>query len=194
MIDEKINLKYLEKIKLFQKYNKHYYDLNKPLVDDSKFDKLKSEIINLEKKYNFLNHKDSPSNSVGFKPSKIFKKVKKNIKYYAGKELVEVRVYTNPKGPQHKTDWAKFVVSVLVSVFVLDDKGNMIDDSDARGLAVNFYLHELEKHPFTLKDIQLVIKSVYLDHVQGDVLAGISFTDFVQRLRKHLKKLKDKKK
>ena len=79
MIDEKINQKYLKKIRLFQKYNKHYYNLNKPLVDDTEFDKLKSEIINLEKKYNFLNHKESPSNSVGFKPSKIFKKVKHKI-------------------------------------------------------------------------------------------------------------------
>ena len=76
MIDEKISLKYLEMIKLFQRYNKHYYDLNKPLVNDTEFDKLKLEIINLEKKYNFLNHKESPSNSVGFRPSKIFKKVK----------------------------------------------------------------------------------------------------------------------
>ncbi len=76
MIDEKISQKYLEKIKLFKKYNKHYYDLNKPIIDDHEFDKLKLEIINLEKKNNFLNHKDSPSNSVGFKPSKIFKKVK----------------------------------------------------------------------------------------------------------------------
>mgnify|MGYP000247344124 CR=1 FL=1 len=76
MIDEKINQKYLEKIRLFQKYNKHYYNLNQPLVDDSEFDKLKLEIIDLEKQYKFLNHKDSPSNSVGFKPSKIFKKIK----------------------------------------------------------------------------------------------------------------------
>ena len=76
MIDEKINRKYLNKIKLFQKYNKHYYNLNQPLVDDSEFDKLKLEIINLEKQYKFLNHKESPSNSVGFKPSKIFKKIK----------------------------------------------------------------------------------------------------------------------
>ena len=76
MTDEKINQKYLEKIRLFQKYNKHYYNLNKPIVDDSDFDKLKQEIISLEKKHIFLNHKESPSNSVGFKPSKIFKKVK----------------------------------------------------------------------------------------------------------------------
>ena len=76
MVDEKINQKYIKKIKLFEKYNRHYYNLNNPLVDDFKFDKLKSEIIDLEKKYNFLKHKSSPSNSVGFKPSKLFKKVK----------------------------------------------------------------------------------------------------------------------
>ena len=37
MIDEKINQQYLNKIKLFQKYNKHYYDFNDPLVKDSIF-------------------------------------------------------------------------------------------------------------------------------------------------------------
>ena len=53
MIDEKISVKYLEKIKLFQKFNKHYYNFNKPLVDDTEFDRLKLEIISLEKKHNF---------------------------------------------------------------------------------------------------------------------------------------------
>ena len=79
MIDEKINQKYLKKIKLFNKYNKYYYDLNEPLVKDHIFDELKKEILNLEKKYDFLNHKDSPKNSVGFRPSKLFKKVKHKI-------------------------------------------------------------------------------------------------------------------
>ena len=76
MIDEKINQKYLKKIKLFQKYNKHYFDLNKPLINDQEFDKLKLEIIELEKKYKYLKNVNSPSNSVGFKPSKVFKKAK----------------------------------------------------------------------------------------------------------------------
>ncbi len=76
MIDEKINQKYLKKIKLLQKYNKHYYNLNKPLVADDIFDQLKLEILDLENQYNFLSHKDSPKNSVGYKPSKSFKKVK----------------------------------------------------------------------------------------------------------------------
>ena len=79
MSNNKIYEDYLEKIKLFQKYNKHYYDLNNPLVDDQEFDKLKSEIIKLEKKNKFLNSTNSPSNSVGFKPSKVFKKVKHSV-------------------------------------------------------------------------------------------------------------------
>ena len=79
MIDDKINQKYLKKIDLFNKYNKYYYDLNEPLVKDYIFDKLKLEILDLEKKYDYLNHKDSPKYSVGFRPSKLFKKVKHKI-------------------------------------------------------------------------------------------------------------------
>ncbi len=36
---------YLKKIEKFQKLNEAYYDINKPLVADSEFDKLKLEII-----------------------------------------------------------------------------------------------------------------------------------------------------
>ena len=79
MPDVKINQDYLKKIKLFQKYNKHYYDLNNPLVSDKEFDKLKLEILKLEKKYKHLNNINSPSNSVGFKASKVFKKVKHSV-------------------------------------------------------------------------------------------------------------------
>ena len=79
MTDEKIKQKYQKKIKLFQKYNKYYYNFNKPIVLDNDFDLLKSEIIKLEKKYKYLNSANSPSNSVGFKPSKVFKKVKHSV-------------------------------------------------------------------------------------------------------------------
>ena len=61
MPDDKIQQDYLKKIKLLQKYNKHYYDLNSPLVNDQEFDKLKLEIIKLEKKYENLNNINSPS-------------------------------------------------------------------------------------------------------------------------------------
>ena len=75
MDKSKIKKNYNEKIKKLFKLNKYYYDLNNPLVNDNKYDQLKTEILQLEKKYNFLERKNSPSKIVGFKPSKIFKKV-----------------------------------------------------------------------------------------------------------------------
>ena len=75
----KVKEDYLQKIKLINKYNKYYYSKSKPLVDDSTYDKIKYEILNLEKKYSFLKSNESPSLNVGFKPSKNFKKVSHKI-------------------------------------------------------------------------------------------------------------------
>tara|TARA_Y100001958_G_C20885864_1_gene314150 strand:- start:3 stop:155 length:153 start_codon:yes stop_codon:yes gene_type:complete len=41
---------YKKKIKLLEKYNKFYYQNQKPLISDKEFDELKSGIIELEKK------------------------------------------------------------------------------------------------------------------------------------------------
>ena len=67
--------KYKEKIKLINIYNQKYYNKNQPEVSDDKYDELKKEILLLEKKYSFLKSKTSPSKSVGYKPSKSFKKI-----------------------------------------------------------------------------------------------------------------------
>ena len=70
---------YKKKLKLLENYNKHYYQNQKPLVSDKKYDELKSEILELEKKYSFNNLK-SPSVKVGYKPSKKFEKFKHKVK------------------------------------------------------------------------------------------------------------------
>jgi len=67
---------YKKKIKLLDKYNKHYYDKNNPLIDDKKFDDLKIEVLKIETKYNFLKNSSSPTISIGYKPSKNFIKLK----------------------------------------------------------------------------------------------------------------------
>ena len=71
--------KYLEKIKILQKHNKNYYDENSPSITDQAFDLLKIEITDLENAYNFLKSEDSPTRTVGFKPSKNFKKIKHKV-------------------------------------------------------------------------------------------------------------------
>ena len=75
----KIKKDYLRRIKKLTKFNESYYNKNKSLVSDADYDLLKEEIINLEKTYNFLDHKDSPSKIVGYKPSKTFKKLSHKV-------------------------------------------------------------------------------------------------------------------
>ena len=79
MNNDLIKKDYFKKIELLQSHNKHYYDKAKPIISDEEFDLLKRDIIDLENKYNFLSNKQSPTRSVGFKPSKNFKKVKHKV-------------------------------------------------------------------------------------------------------------------
>ena len=74
-----IEKKYKEKLKLYKHYNKKYYNENISLISDSEFDILKNEIINIENKNRFLSTKNSPSKTVGHRPSKNFKKVPHKI-------------------------------------------------------------------------------------------------------------------
>ena len=71
---KKIQKQYKDKIKELVKFNKYYYDQSNPKIEDHNYDQLKQEILNLEKKYNFLKDKNSPSKSIGYKPSKNFYK------------------------------------------------------------------------------------------------------------------------
>ena len=54
MKNDEIKKNYLKKIKIINNYNKNYYEKSKPIVSDAEFDKLKFEILDLEKRYVFL--------------------------------------------------------------------------------------------------------------------------------------------
>ena len=69
-----IKKKYIDKIKNLKKHNQLYYAKDKPQISDKNYDELKKSILDLEKKYKYLKHEDSPSKSVGYKPSKNFQK------------------------------------------------------------------------------------------------------------------------
>ena len=79
MNKKEIQKDYNKKIKLFNDYSKYYYVNSSPIVSDKEFDELKHNILLLERKYNFLNSKKSPSQIVGYKPSKNFKKLRHRI-------------------------------------------------------------------------------------------------------------------
>ncbi len=75
-----IKNKYLIKIKELNEHNQRYYEKSNPKISDAEYDILKKEILDLEKKYDFLKSKDSPSISIGAKPSKNFLKSKHRVK------------------------------------------------------------------------------------------------------------------
>ena len=74
MIKNKIKDSYKKKIELLNSYNKFYYEKSLPKVTDEVYDKLKEEILLLEKKNSYLKSKSSPSQIIGYKPSKNFEK------------------------------------------------------------------------------------------------------------------------
>ena len=55
---------------------KHTLNKINQLVIDQDYDIIKKEIIKLEKKYNYLKNKNSPSKNVGYEASNKFKKIK----------------------------------------------------------------------------------------------------------------------
>ena len=79
MKKEEIIRLYKDKIKKFTYNNFLYFEKSTPEISDAEFDALKKEILQLEKDYTFLKHKNSPSKNVGFKPSKNFKKVSHKV-------------------------------------------------------------------------------------------------------------------
>ncbi|MFL2883763.1 MAG: NAD-dependent DNA ligase LigA [Candidatus Pelagibacter sp.] len=79
MNKKEIIIQYNKKLELINKLNKFYFDKSKPIVSDEEYDDLKKEIILLENKYKFLQSNNSPSKSVGHKPSKNFKKANHKV-------------------------------------------------------------------------------------------------------------------
>jgi DNA ligase (NAD+) len=74
--EDNITRNYLDKLTLIKKYNKFYYDKDEPKISDQKYDELKKELLEFEKKYLFLKKYGSINSIVGFKPSSKFNKIK----------------------------------------------------------------------------------------------------------------------
>ncbi len=71
------NLKeYKRKKKILLDFNKNYYDLNSPKIDDASYDVLKEDLINYENNNIDIIKGDKIKDLIGFKPSEKFSKVK----------------------------------------------------------------------------------------------------------------------
>jgi len=76
MQSKEIEKEYIDKINKLTKHNKAYFELDNPIISDEDYDKLKKEILSLEKKFSYLKSTNSPSKNVGYKSSNKFKKIK----------------------------------------------------------------------------------------------------------------------
>ncbi len=63
-------------VALIEKYNRHYYVLNDPLVDDAAYDEVMRELMAIEEEHPDLGTADSPSATVGGAASGDFREVK----------------------------------------------------------------------------------------------------------------------
>ena len=73
-MNNKLDLsKYNKLIKEIEKHNKLYYEKSSPKISDRDYDNLKKKLIKLETN-KFIKKSSSPSNKVGYKPSKNFVK------------------------------------------------------------------------------------------------------------------------
>ena len=86
---------YNQKIKELIKHNKLYFDKSAPKISDKGYDELKKEILTLEKNYSYLKSKYSPSNSLGFTPSKNFIKSSHRIKMLSLSNAFDLRDLEN---------------------------------------------------------------------------------------------------
>ena len=67
--------RHAELSKLLSKYSRQYYIFDDPSVTDAEYDALYKELLNIEEEYPELATKNSPSQKVGAKVSKDFKKI-----------------------------------------------------------------------------------------------------------------------
>ena len=79
MLKKEVEKIYIKKINKLIKYDKAYFEKDSPIISDQDYDKIKLEILELEKKYTYLKNKNSPSQKVGYKPSNKFQKAEHTI-------------------------------------------------------------------------------------------------------------------
>ena len=72
----KIENKFRKKISLLKEHNKNYFVDDNPKISDAEYDKIKKDLLDLEKKYPFLKKIDSVNKIVGALSPKKFKKIK----------------------------------------------------------------------------------------------------------------------
>ena len=115
MLDNKsVKKKYIDKIKKFIQHNESYFSKNNPTITDKEFDELKQSILELEKRYKFLDHEESPSKKIGYKPSKIFQKKTHKVPMLSLSNIFDREDLINFEKKIKITNYRKQMIVVLI--------------------------------------------------------------------------------
>ena len=109
-------------------------------------------------------------------------KVDANPHHYPnGSEFVAVMMAVHPDSLKNKFPKLRWIFSVTLGMLVIQN-GKVKSADDQRSLTVNWYVEDLRKRIFTMKDLQTLVKVTYKDLIRTNALNGISITKFRERL------------
>ena len=127
------------------------------------------------------------------KPFKIIKKdkveikkvLKENPEKYSGRKVAIVTLKTDPKGFKKNDD----IFSISVGIYIIYEDGSFNKrQDDSWGLLLRYLPEDLEKYPFSMKNLEKIVNLVYKRKIASE-FGGMYYDHF----KKLLKKMSDKK-
>jgi len=133
-VDSEVKSRVLELHKIINEHSYNYHSLDSPTIEDSEYDALFNELLELENKYPSLSLSHSPTQRIGSEPLEGFNKVD---------HLTPMLSLENAFNTKDLEDFNKRIMERLVS----ENKANFSCEPKLDGIAVNLiykegYLHQ----------------------------------------------------
>lgn len=113
--------------------------------------------------------------------AEIRKILKENPEKYAGRKIAVITLKTVPSGFKKK-DYI-FIIHIDVLIIYEDGSFNKRQD-DSWGLSLKYLSEDLEKYPFSMKNLEKIIKLVYKRKITSEF--GGMYYDHFKKLLKNL--------
>lgn len=178
---ERIN----ELVELLNRYNYEYYNLDKPSVTDSEYDRLMQELIVLEKKYPDKVREDSPTQRVGITIISEFEKVRHNIPMLSlGNVFNEDEVRDFDRKIKKEIDNPEYVAELKIDGLSvsIDYKNGKFVKAATRGDGV--IGEDISHNVKTIKSIPLTLKENIDLTIRGEIYMSKKSFEVANKERK----------
>lgn len=108
----------------------------------------------------------------------ILKIMKQNPEKYAGRDIAIITLQTSPDGFKKKKD----IFSLSIYISKIEDDGTLTENTRfISSLVILYREHELEKHPFKIKNLEKMIKWVHRRYIESDFL-GLYYDEVEKKI------------